>query len=79
MLLSTHPQARPGAGDVGADHAIAAGPVIGPPIGGFIVTYMSWRWIFFLNIPIAIMGVILVTKYINDIKEEDAGKLDWWV
>ncbi len=53
--------------------------MIGPPIGGFIVTYMSWRWIFFLNIPIAIMGVILVTKYINDIKEEDAGKLDWWV
>ena len=50
------------------------GPVIGPPIGGFIVTYFSWRWIFFLNIPIAIMGVILVSKYINDIKEEDAGE-----
>ncbi len=32
------------------------GPVIGPPLGGFIVTYGSWRWIFFINIPIGLLG-----------------------
>jgi EmrB/QacA subfamily drug resistance transporter len=53
------------------------GPVIGPPIGGFIVTYFSWRWIFFLNLPIAALGLFLVTRYINDIKEAEAGPLDW--
>jgi EmrB/QacA subfamily drug resistance transporter len=53
------------------------GPVVGPPIGGFIVTYLSWRWIFFLNLPIAVLGIILVTKFIADIKEEEAGPLDW--
>ena len=31
------------------------GPVMGPPVGGFIVTYASWRWIFFINIPIGIV------------------------
>ena len=53
------------------------GPVIGPPIGGFIVTYMSWRWIFFLNLPIAVVGIALVSRYIADIKEEETAPLDW--
>src|SRR6202451_1165288 len=47
------------------------GPVLGPPVGGFIVTYSSWRWIFFMNVPIAILGIILTVLYIPDIKEEE--------
>jgi EmrB/QacA subfamily drug resistance transporter len=53
------------------------GPVFGPPVGGFIVTYSSWRWIFFMNVPIAILGVILVTLYIPDIREDEAIPLDF--
>jgi EmrB/QacA subfamily drug resistance transporter len=53
------------------------GPVIGPPIGGFIITYGSWRWIFFLNLPIAALGVVLVWKFIADVREEAVGPLDW--
>ena len=52
------------------------GPVLGPPVGGFIVTYSSWRWIFFINVPIAILGMFLVTLYIPDIKEEETIPLD---
>ncbi len=40
------------------------GPVLGPPLGGFITTYADWRWIFWINIPIAILGVSLVTRFI---------------
>ena len=40
------------------------GPVIGPPLGGFITTFFDWRWIFWINIPIAILGVTLVTMFI---------------
>src|SRR5229473_2133599 len=40
------------------------GPVVGPPLGGFIVTYYSWRWIFFINLPIGILGFALVTMFI---------------
>jgi EmrB/QacA subfamily drug resistance transporter len=52
------------------------GPVLGPPVGGFIVTYSSWRWIFFINVPIAVLGMFLVTLYIPDIKEEETIPLD---
>jgi EmrB/QacA subfamily drug resistance transporter len=53
------------------------GPVLGPPIGGFIVTYGSWRWIFFLNLPIALLGVVLVTRFIPNVREEGVRPLDW--
>ena len=45
------------------------GPVMGPPLGGFIVSYASWRWIFFINIPIGILGIVLVNLLFGDLKE----------
>ena len=42
------------------------GPVIGPPLGGFITTYGSWRWIFFLNVPVCLLGIVLVLKMIKN-------------
>ena len=39
-------------------------PVIGPPLGGFIATYTSWRWIFFCNIPLGLIGVYLVLRFV---------------
>jgi EmrB/QacA subfamily drug resistance transporter len=46
------------------------GPMLGPPIGGLIVSYADWRWIFFVNIPIGILGIVLATLYVPDIKQE---------
>src|SRR6188768_3059959 len=40
------------------------GPVIGPPLGGFITTFASWRWIFWINIPLGIIGAWLILHYI---------------
>ncbi|MDB5738631.1 MAG: transporter [Sphingomonas bacterium] len=45
------------------------GPIVGPPVGGFIVTYLDWRWIFWLNLPVGIVGFFLVGRYIADIRE----------
>ena len=45
------------------------GPVMGPPLGGLIVTYASWRWIFFINIPIGVLGIVLVNLLVGDPRE----------
>jgi len=53
------------------------GPVTGPPLGGFIATYGSWRWIFFLNIPIGIIGLILINLFIEDFREKGIRPFDF--
>jgi EmrB/QacA subfamily drug resistance transporter len=46
------------------------GPLLGPPLGGFITTYASWHWIFLINVPIGLIGIALVTRYIENIRSE---------
>src|SRR6476620_10867989 len=52
------------------------GPVIGPPLGGFITTYFSWHWIFLINIPIGLLGIVLAMKYIDPIRSEVPERFD---
>src|SRR5262249_46829107 len=53
------------------------GPVPGPPLGGFLTTYLSWRWIFWINVPIGLLGIVLVTLFIEDMREERPPPFDW--
>jgi EmrB/QacA subfamily drug resistance transporter len=53
------------------------GPIMGPPLGGFIVTYLDWRWIFYLNVPIGMLGVALISVFIEDLKGEERKPFDW--
>lgn len=51
-------------------------PVIGPPIGGFITTFLSWPWIFYLNVPIGLAGVLLALRYIPNLTAESEKPFD---
>ncbi len=53
------------------------GPMLGPPVGGFITTYFQWRYIFWINVPLGILGVTLVTLFIENVKVPDVEPLDW--
>ncbi|MET0970045.1 MAG: MFS transporter [Tardiphaga sp.] len=52
------------------------GPVIGPPLGGFITTYASWHWIFLINIPIGCIGIFLALRYIDPIRSDNPERFD---
>ena len=55
---------------------VMLGPLLGPPIGGLIVTFGSWRWLFFVNVPVALAGLALVRAYVPDIAARDVRPLD---
>lgn len=47
------------------------GPVLGPLVGGYMVDYFSWHWIFLINLPIGLAGIILGLKFMPDYKSEN--------
>src|SRR3569833_1267165 len=52
------------------------GPIVGPPLGGLIVTFVSWRWIFFLNLPCGLLGAFLVGRYFAPMPGERGTRFD---
>ena len=53
-------------------------PVLGPPLGGLITTYASWRLIFFLNVPLGLAALALALRLVPDTREDDSRPFDWW-
>jgi EmrB/QacA subfamily drug resistance transporter len=51
--------------------------VIGPPLGGFITTYASWHWIFFLNLPVGVLALVLTLLWIENVRTEERHPFDW--
>lgn len=56
---------------------VSIGIVIGPTLGGLLIDAFSWHWIFFVNIPIGILGVLMIIRYVPDIKPKGAQRFDY--
>ncbi len=52
------------------------GPALGPILGGFLTTYANWRWVFFVNIPVGILGVLLAWRFVEDGRVEYVPRFD---
>jgi EmrB/QacA subfamily drug resistance transporter len=53
------------------------GPITGPPLGGFLTTYLSWHWIFWINVPIGIAGIVFATIYLPRIEARNPRPIDF--
>ena len=52
------------------------GPLVGPPLGGFITTFFSWHWIFLINIPVGLLGLAGALIFVDNTRSEDPRPLD---
>ena len=77
LVTAIFPPARRGAalGILGAVTALAS--VAGPTLGGVIVSYLDWRWIFFVNVPIGLAGIALTLALVPDLRPGRRHRFDW--
>ncbi len=66
ILVDTFPKEKLGSAFALYSMAIVTAPAIGPPLGGWITDSFSWRWVFFINVPIGILSLILSSRLVHD-------------
>ncbi|MDB5287678.1 MAG: transporter, family, multidrug resistance protein, partial [Mucilaginibacter sp.] len=79
ILIETWPREQIGTATALFGLGAVVGPTVGPTIGGYITDHSSWRWIFYVNIPVGALAAFCAYTFINETPKEAKGKpIDWW-
>ena len=81
VLLESFPQEKRGQAMAAYGMGIIVAPIIGPILGGWITDNYSWRWIFYINVPIGIFGLIMQNMFLEDppyLKRDMSAKVDYF-
>lgn len=80
IILESFPPAKRGAAMAAFAVGVVCAPIIGPTLGGWITDNYSWRWIFYINGPVGVLGVLMVRAFVEDppyIKNAMPGRIDY--
>ena len=80
VLLESFPPAKRGAAMAAFAMGVVVAPILGPTLGGWITDNYSWRWIFYINLPIGLMAALMANVFIEDppyLKRIDASNIDY--
>jgi DHA2 family multidrug resistance protein len=78
VLLSIYPKERQGSAMALWGVAVMAGPILGPVLGGWLTANYSWRYVFYINLPIGILALLGMATFLPETKRDAAAKLDWF-
>lgn len=79
VLLESFPKEKRGMAMAMFGIAVVTAPVIGPTLGGWLTENFSWRWVFYINVPLGLLGLFLMARFLEDppyIKNAKAGSID---
>ena len=78
ILFETFPKEEQGVAQAFFGAIVIAGPAIGPTLGGYLVTNIGWRWIFFVNVPLGILAVLMCSASLKpDGENKNTSQIDW--
>ncbi len=77
VLLSIYPKERQGFAMALFGFGVMVGPVLGPVLGGWLTENYSWRYVFYINLPIGLLDLLAMSVFLPDPKPQGAPKLDW--
>jgi len=78
VLLNIYPKERQGSAMALWGVAVMAGPVLGPVLGGWLTEAYSWRYVFYINLPIGILAFLGMRVFLTDTTRNSNEKLDWF-
>src|SRR5215469_4890469 len=78
VLLDIYPQERRGSAMALFGVAVMVGPILGPVLGGWLTENYTWRWVFYINLPIGALALAGITTFLPETERKADAKLDWF-